>query len=165
MRVQLLKWRIMNNKIWVWIGLLLFACRSVAVAASTDLNRAGSLGLGIELGQPIGITGTLWVSDMSAVDATMGYHWNHNFDAHADYLVHTNALTPTMNGTLPVYAGFGARILAGDDTQFGLRIPFGISYFWREQHLEFFAEIAPVIDLSNIGADVDGSVGIRLYAF
>ena len=153
------------NRFLLWTGLAFMTLNGALFAATGDLNRQGNLGLGIEVGQPIGVTGKLWLSDMSAVDAAMGYHWNHNFDVHADYLLHTNTFTSTMNGTLPLYVGLGGRVLAGDDTQFGLRIPFGISYLWRPHTIEFFAEIAPIVDLSNFGADVDGSVGIRLYTF
>ena len=101
----------------------------------------------------------------TAVDAALGYHYNHNFDMHADFLLHTNVLTSTMNGTLPLYVGLGARVLAGDDTQFGLRFPIGVSYLIASKRLEIFAELAPILDVSNIGGDIDGVVGLRLYAF
>jgi hypothetical protein len=155
----------MNYRQTLLAGLLLSTLGSAASAASTDINRQGNLGLGVEVGQPIGVTGKLWLSDMTAVDAALGYHFNHNFDTHADFLLHTNTLTSSMNGTLPLYVGLGARVLAGDDTQFGIRIPFGISYFLTSHKIEFFAEIAPIVDLSNFGADVDGTAGIRLYTF
>lgn len=156
----------MTSRTFFWIGLLLMACQvGVFAASGGDLNASGSLGLGMELGQPIGATGKLWLSNISAVDAGLGYHFNHNFDVHADFLVHSFALGHIGDGDLPLYAGLGARVLVGDDTQFGLRIPLGAAYFLRPNRVELFAEIAPVIDLSNIGGDVDGLVGIRIYGF
>ena len=147
------------------IVILLAASGSARAAESGVVNKSGSIGAGVAFGQPIGITGKLWLSPTMAADAALGYHFNHNFDMHADYLLHTNELTPAMNGNLPLYIGLGARLLAGDDTQFGLRFPIGISYLIGSKHLEIFAEIAPVLDLSNIGADMDGVVGLRLYSF
>jgi hypothetical protein len=155
----------MKLRFLVLAGLALSLWSADGWAAAGEINRNGSLGLGAEFGQPIGATGKYWFSEMSAVDGALGYHFNHNFDLHADYLAHLYVLSGGSNAQLPLYGGLGARILAGDDTQFGLRIPLGISYLLMPHRLEIFAEVAPVIDLSNIGVDVDGVVGLRLYSF
>jgi len=100
----------------------------------------------------------------TALDAMAGYHFNSNFDIHADYLWHSFSSFSVSSGRMPFYFGLGGRILAGDDTQFGARIPLGVSYLFPTQPLEAFAEVAPVIKLApGIGADVDGLVGIRVY--
>jgi len=147
------------------LALSLFLTSSYAKAETGGFNTHGGFGAGFELGQPIGVSGKLWLSSLSAVDAGIGYHYNHNMDLHSDFLIHSYALGDLGGHPLPVYLGLGGRILAGDDTQFGLRIPFGMAYLLSPNHIELFAEIAPVIDLSSIGADVDGLVGIRFYSF
>ena len=149
----------------VLAAIFIVASRCTFAAPTGDIARSGSLGIGTALGQPMGVTGKLWLSNMAAIDAMMGYHFSDNFDIHADYLLHSYAFTHVDQGSLPLYFGLGARVLAGDDTQFGIRIPFGGSYLMASQRIEIFAEIAPVIDLTDLGADVDGMVGIRLYTF
>ena len=136
---------------------------SGAQGADVEINHGGALGVGAGLGQPLGVTGKFWFSSLSAVDAMMGYHVDDNFDVHADYLLHAYPFTGVPNGKLPLYVGLGGRILAGDDTQFGLRIPLGLSYLCERTPIELFAEVAPVIRLNGISASVDGMVGIRLY--
>lgn len=151
----------MEMKRFLLGGLLLCGLSTVG---SAEINRAGALGVGLGLGQPMGVTGKFWLSPNSAVDAMMGYHFGDNFDLHGDFLYHVYPFAPQQSG-LPIYIGAGARILAGDDTQFGIRLPFGISYFLPEHRMELFAEIAPVIVLTDIDAAVDGMIGVRIYAF
>jgi len=152
----------MKIKVFMMLPFLALMC---AGAQAASLNDAGSKGFGVEFGQPTGVTGKYWLSNMSAADAALGYHFNHNFDMHMDYLVHAYILNGGSQGMLPLYVGIGGRILAGDDTQFGLRLPLGISYLLSADKLEIFAEVAPVVDLTDIGADIDGTVGVRLYIF
>ena len=139
----------------------------VAGSAQAVTSRVGSaqdLGFGTELGQPMGVTAKYWLSSTLAVDGAMGYHWNHNFDMHADALWHTFSSFDISNGRLPFYAGVGSRILLGDNSQLGIRLPFGVSYLPSSDPIELFVELAPVIQIAaSLGADIDGVVGIRLY--
>jgi len=137
---------------------------SAAQAITSRVGAAQDLGVGVELGQPMGFTGKYWLSSTTAVDAFMGYHYNHNFDAHADYLWHSFSSFDVSRGRLPFYLGLGGRINLGDDSHFGMRLPIGVSYLFPTQPLEAFVEIAPVVKLiTDIGLDVDGSVGLRVY--
>lgn len=136
-----------------------------AIPANTSrIGSAGDTGVGLEFGQPLGLTGKYWMSNTFAADAGAGYHFSSNFDAHADYLLN---LYPNFNltngGRLPVYLGMGARVLLGSSNQFGFRWPVGASYLLPHDPIELFAEIAPVLVLNNVGLDVDGVVGIRVY--
>ena len=122
------------------------------------------MGVGVELGQPMGVTAKYWLSSTTAVDGFMGYHFNSNFDMHADYLWHSFSTLNIENGRMPFYLGLGGRVDLGNDSDFGLRIPFGLSYLFPNQPLEAYAEVAPVVQLlKNIGWDIDGSVGLRVY--
>jgi hypothetical protein len=149
------------------LGLILVAVAvlvSSAGAMSSRVGNAEDMGIGAELGQPLGATAKYWLSPSIAVDAAMGYHWNHNFDAHMDYLWHSFSSFNVSSGRLPFYLGFGGRVLLGDDSQFGLRFPVGASYLFPNDPIEMFAEVAPVMKLtSGIGVDIDGAVGFRLY--
>jgi hypothetical protein len=143
---------------------LLF-CRAGDVAAmASRIGSAEDLGFGVALGQPFGVTMKYWTSSTSAIDAMMGYHFNSNFDVHADYLVHSYSSFDVSNGRLPIYAGLGARINLGNDSQLGMRLPIGASYLPAGNPIEWFVEIAPVVRLvTKIGFDMDGVVGIRFY--
>ena len=56
-----------------------------AQAVTSRVGTAEDVGVGIQLGQPMGVTGKYWLSSTSAVDAAAGYHFNSNFDMHGDY--------------------------------------------------------------------------------
>ena len=58
-------------------------------AVTSRVGAAEDVGFGVQLGQPMGVTGKYWLSSTTAVDGFMGYHFNSNFDIHADYLWHT----------------------------------------------------------------------------
>lgn len=133
-------------------------------AVSSRVGSAQDLGLGTELGQPMGVTAKYWLNSTLAVDAAMGYHFNSNFDMHSDILWHTFSSFAMTNGRMPFYAGLGGRVLLGNDSQFGLRLPLGASFLPATDPIEIFIELAPVIQVApSLGADIDGIVGIRLY--
>jgi hypothetical protein len=94
----------------------------------------------------------------------MGYHFNSNLDVHADYLFHSFSSFDVASGRLPFYVGLGGRILLGNSSQLGMRVPVGVSYLFPTDPVEAFVEIAPVVRLiTKIGFDVDGMVGVRVY--
>ncbi len=112
----------------------------------------------------MGVTAKYWMNSTLAVDGVMGYHFNHNFDMHSDVLWHSFSSFNISNGRLPFYAGVGGRVLLGNNSQLGIRLPFGASYLSSNDPIELFAEIAPVVQIAtSLGFDVDGVVGIRLY--
>jgi hypothetical protein len=150
----------------VTLMLLVFGFSSArqAGAVNSRVGAAEDLGVGMQLGQPMGVTAKYWLSSTTAIDGFAGYHFNSNFDIHADYLWHSFSSFSVSEGRMPFYLGLGGRIFGGDDSQFGIRLPLGLSYLFPSQPLEAFAEIAPVVKIApGIGADVDGAVGIRLY--
>ena len=153
----------MNRPIaFALLGILTMA--SAAHAITSRVGAAEDLGLGIQLGQPMGVTGKYWLTSTAAIDAFAGYHFNSNFDLHADYLWHSFSSFNVSEGRLPFYLGLGGRIFGGNDSQFGIRLPLGASYLFPSEPLEAYAEIAPIVKIApGIGADIDGAVGIRLY--
>jgi len=148
--------------------LLALACVSVLGPSSPAItSRVGAgqdLGFGLQMGQPMGVTGKYWLDTTTALDGFAGYHFNHNFDMHADYLWHSFSSFNVQDGRMPFYLGLGGRVNLGDDSNFGMRLPLGLSYLFSTQPLEFYAEVAPVVRLlKNIGIDIDGAVGLRVY--
>ena len=154
----------MNSSITLGLFLALLGLSSAAWSdTSSRAGSSGDLGVGIEMGQPMGGTAKYWLSNSMAVDAAAGYHFSGNFDTHADLLLHAFPNFNISQGRMPIYIGMGARILAGDDTQFGFRWPLGLSYLFPSDPIEAFAEIAPILKLNGVGFDMDGAVGIRFY--
>lgn len=140
------------------------ACRLPVQAVTSRVGSAQDLGVGIALGQPMGVTGKYWLSSTVAVDAEAGYHFNSNFDIHSDYLWHSFSSFDIQNGRLPFYFGVGGRVNLGNDSNFGMRLPIGVSFLPSSEPYEFFAEVAPVVRLlKDLGIDIDGVVGVRVY--
>jgi hypothetical protein len=135
-----------------------------AQAVTSRVGSAQDLGVGVAMGQPFGFTAKYWLNSTTAVDAAMGYHFNSNLDVHADYLFHSFSSFDVASGRLPFYVGIGGRILLGNSSQLGMRVPIGVSYLFPTDPLEAFVEIAPVVRLvTKIGFDVDGIIGVRVY--
>jgi hypothetical protein len=104
---------------------------------------------------------------MLAIDAAAAWHFGDDdrFQIHSDALWHF--LAPNLKipeGMLTPYLGLGLRVLAGDHSQAGIRIPLGVSYLFGSAPLEAFAELAPVAEFApDSGLDIDGGVGLRFY--
>ena len=142
---------------------------------------AGKLGLGVMLGEPTGLNGKVWLDKIHAVDFGLAYSLSEDEDLHlhADYLFHNNtALAGSgMPGRLALYYGIGARLSMRDDNNhnngndpdhdkdhFGVRIPLGIAWTLPSAPLDFFLELAPVVDLMpDTGADLEGGLGLRFW--
>src|SRR5260221_10518901 len=121
------------------VTVVLLAALTAGKPAHAVTSRVGSaqdLGIGTELGQPTGVTAKYWLSSTLAVDGAMGYHFNSNFDMHSDVLWHSFSSFDVSNGRLPFYVGLGGRVLFGDDSQFGARLPIGVSFLSSNQPME-----------------------------
>ena len=135
-----------------------------ASAVTSRVGAAQDLGIGFALGQPMGVTAKYWLSTSNAIDASLGYHFNKNMDMQVNYLWHSFSSFDISQGRLPFYIGAGSRILLGSDSQFGVRMPLGVSYLFSVNPVELFAEIAPVVKLApKPGLDIDGRLGVRFY--
>jgi Protein of unknown function (DUF3996) len=127
-----------------------------------------NLGVGLIVGEPIGLSLKAWQDSIHAVDVGLGWTAEHDesFHLHADYLFHDFSVFKPSIGRMPLYYGVGGAISrkTGDDAHVGIRVPFGISYFFANNPLEIFGELAPRADLSpNSHLTVDSALGIRFY--
>ena len=77
---------------------------------------------------------------------------------------HSFSSFDVSSGRLPFYLGVGGRVLLGDSSQLGVRLPLGASYLFPNDPIETFAELAPVVRIiKGIGLDMDGVLGVRVY--
>jgi hypothetical protein len=139
-----------------------------SVPSTSAINETGTFGLGVMLGEPMGVTAKFWANDFVALDAGLGWSFPDpdGVQIHTDALFHKfdpfNSNTPD----LALYAGVGLRLKFPDhgDTRVGIRVPFGASFMIPEHNLELYAEVAPILDLTpSVRVACNGGVGIRYY--
>lgn len=139
--------------------------------------KAPSFGLGFVLGEPTGLTAKVFFHRNHALDVILAYDiTDEAFATAIDYHFVFDPWPFRLSfADLPIYVGIGGKLAVfGDDrpkrsidddkVAFGLRIPVGISMFFRRVPIEIFLEIAPGIRLfPATRADVDGGIGVRFY--
>lgn len=164
--------------------------RSRSGRSSFEANK--TFGLGIELGEPDGLTGKVFLSPAGAIDFGLGYIYDHYYygdgvNLYADYLWHPVSLASTPSFELPFYVGAGLRywdfhycVTTGGTTvcdyggsTVGIRIPFGIAFDFNNKPLDIFLQLVPTLDFVrgdyyNRYGDrshfgIDGSVGVRFW--
>ena len=138
-----------------------------ALQYSSSINRAGSFGLGVLAGEPTSLSGKVWLSETTAVDVGAGWSFvdPDGFQLHGDFLYHLFLLHPGK-GELPLYFGVGGRVkfVEHGSNRAGLRGPVGLAYLFPNSHLEAFAEVVPVLDVSpSTRLEWNGGVGLRYY--
>ncbi len=140
-------------------------------------------GLGLELGQPSGLTGKYFLSASGALDfgigAVYGWRGRDGFHLYADYLWHPVSLVSAEAFELPLYFGVGGRVWNYDDydrndrfdgrgSAFGLRVPAGIAFDFNNVPLDIFLQLAFTFDFltyrsDDFYTDLNFSVGIRYW--
>jgi len=145
-----------------------------------------TFGLGLEVGEPTGLTGKYFVSDSTALDFGVGWIYSHYYygdgvHLYGDFLWHPTSLVSAAAFEMPFYVGLGLRywdfdycdnrVCTYDGSAIGLRIPVGIAFDFNNVPLDIFAQLVPVIDFidgdyydrygdrAHLGVDL--SLGIR----
>lgn len=149
-----------------WLAAALLLAVPAAALADGPGPRAGQLGLGVMLGDPIAGTLKYFVTDKSAVDFGIGA--SQDLVLIADYVWHGWTLLPQpKRGQLGVYLSGGPRLEMEDPTDFGIRTMAGLSYWpkLKTRTAEFFLELGPVYRLTPapVRVRVDGGFGVRVY--
>jgi hypothetical protein len=160
-------------------GLIILA---IALASTTADAGPRKFGLGLELGEPTGLTGKYYLSPDRAIDFGVGeiygYFDRYGLHVYVDYLFHPATLGRGPSVTIPFYIGLGARVWAFEDRgrqpidhadAFGLRVPIGIAFELASTPLDFFIQFVPTLDVysgyavHNVYIDVDASAGFRVW--
>ena len=144
--------------------LLLLCCLFVMVSAASA--KARSLGAGVIIGEPTGITVKALKPGKVAVDGAVAWSLGKGgqLHLHGDFLFHNFSIFTFYDVGTSLYYGAGARVKLREDTVLGIRIPVGLSYMLDSPDLEIFAELVPVIDvLPGTDFAVDAGIGIRYY--
>jgi len=129
-------------------------------------------GIGVIAGEPTGLSIKKWIDDKSAIDGSLAWSFIDDtaFQIHSDYLRHKIVFTEEFKSRLPFYYGVGARIKfkdkdkEDDDVRVGIRIPVGLTYLFKEEPVDLFIEIVPILDLApETDIKLNAAVGIRFY--
>jgi hypothetical protein len=155
-------------------------------AHATDVGYGRTFGLGLELGDPTGITAKLWVAPTNSIDFGLGF-WGYGFDDrcdnnnghcnsygydngtfHADYLWQSNIVRGAAQ--LDWHIGAGGRVIwfggcNSDCFDLAARMPIGLDLmFTNPSMLEVFFELAPALYVvPGLYFDIEGAVGARYY--
>jgi hypothetical protein len=145
----------------------------------------GKFGLGLELGEPTGLNGKLFLSPSTAFDFGIGdlYHNFYvdgdGFHIYADFMWHPLEVAHTPDFKLPFYVGVGGRAwffnyncrgtVCNSSSMFGIRVPLGLDFDLNNVPLDLFIQFVPTLDFyrnyvnRSVYLDVDFSVGIRYW--
>lgn len=157
----------------------LLLCAALAlgllVPATASAAKGRPFGLGIQLGEPTGLSAKLYLDQPFALQ--MGLGFVDDFDnedglyAHLDFIWHPAIITRQPAFTMPFYFGVGGRFLrhhynfrldrndyVDSDTHFGVRVPIGILMDFNRVPIDVFFELALVIDLIRFDEDYYGDV-------
>lgn len=153
----------------------IFFAVCLIMAAGATAAREGESGIGLTLGDPTGVSGKYWLGEETAVDAAAAWSLDDDrFNLHADYLLHSFDRTKQEQTPWAFHYGIGARVRFpednngkgndDDDATIGVRVPLGLDVYPSRLPLEFFLEIAPVMDLApETDLDIEFGIGARFY--
>jgi len=130
-------------------------------------SQKGSIGLGITLGNPTGITAQYWTGEITAVKVNFGRQIsgiNHLLLA-ADFLVHPWSFD-SEGDLIRLYLGAGAGLGFISDLSLSLRTTQGAAYFFEGLPLEVHADLNPSLQLvgpGDVKVFLGGFLGLRWY--
>ena len=147
-------------------------------AARAQTAEKGVLGVGLIIGEPLGLSAKLYLSDDTAVDMAIGGAvLGGGIHVHADFLWHPWVLENRDNFVLPAYVGAGLRVLnhregTAGDYHLGIRGVIGMLFDFKSIPLDVFVEVGPVLDYvvatddeehEGLGFGVNAGLGTRYY--
>ena len=134
----------------------------------------GTLGVGLVIGEPTGITAKLYLEDDQAIQGAVGPSFiGGGIELHAEYVIHPWILQDRDSFVLPVYLGPGIRGIdyyggRGGDSHFaiGLRGVAGMLFDFKEVPLDVFVELGGGVEYDfteSWGPVLNAGAGVRYY--
>jgi hypothetical protein len=148
---------------------------ALVILFSSIVNANEGFQLGVILGAPTGLSGKVSLANNHAIDFAIAHSLSSDlkFVFHTDYLI-DDARSFAIGAPQPLklYYGIGARVgffehekHRDDDLKLGVRGPIGVSYSITNPNLQFFGELALILNIVPASdVDVDGAIGVR-YMF
>ena len=162
----------------VALAALLCSGRALAGAEGEPVEpvhetEGGPFGLGVFLGEPVGPTFELWLSDSNALQLTTAWSFDTpGFDLLLDYCFHIWDFFPNKVSDVVrfnIYPGLGGGVTIfekHDETKVrvAMRFPLGFAARFVDYPFEVFAEVAPGLRLyEKTTFDIWGGVGARFF--
>ncbi len=165
----------------VFASFLLLA-QTGTVAARSPQGKP--FGLGLSLGEPLGLSAKWWIDQKSAIDMAFGYgYFPHSGPAlFADYVYHVFTIVRPRRVPfyLELYMGAGAKLgfwyyrwyrdkdhwETRHGFGFGIRFPVGLSMNFTKAPFDVFLELVPAMSFITpdpVFFDFDGAIGGRFY--
>jgi hypothetical protein len=134
----------------------------------------GTLGIGLVVGEPTGITAKLYLSDDRAIQGAIGPSFiGGGVELHGEYVLHPWILQDRESFVLPVYLGPGIRFIdyyggRGGDSHFalGARGVVGMLFDFKDVPLDVFLEAGGGIEYDfteHWGPVLNVGAGVRYY--
>ena len=149
---------------------LVFCLVSMLIQGSGAEFKRKRFGLGISVGDPVGMSCKYWLTQKSAFDIALGWQGDDNTYFHIDYLSHNYKSIPKgeLTGDIPFYRGIGLRcdriFTARNDLRLGIRFVLGINYLFEGVPGDIFAELVPTLVIQpDVTAMISASIGARYY--
>ncbi len=159
---------------------ILFFFTSVSVYATATKGSSNTLGVGLTLFNPTGITAKYLMDDKLSLEGSLGFTGRDRTHIHG--VLTYNLVKLSSSSRFFLYAGAGLvleerrhkeenfhfRGFRGGETSTswapGLRVPIGLSFFADSVPLEFFGEVNLNLFFgSRSGSDIGLAVGGRYY--
>ena len=123
----------------------------LGLVCATNIFATGnkSSGIGIILGNPTGLSFKFLDTRSTHFNAALSWSFKKETDLHiyTDYIFKRfNTVRFSPNFSMTPTMGIGGR-LKTNDGKLGLRVPFGLSYNFKEIPFDLFLELAPTLDL------------------
>jgi hypothetical protein len=163
---------------WVVLSVLALATPALADDDTTGEKgrpaEKGTLGVGIILGEPTGISARLYLKDDQAIQAAIGASFVANgIQGDADYVFHPVILQDRDTLVIPLYVGPGIRMIdysggSNGSSHFavGVRAVGGMLFDFKSVPLDAFIEIAGVLEYDfkdGVGLGLNLGAGVRYY--
>ncbi len=127
-------------------------------------------GVGVIAGQPTGLTAKYNLDPKLSIDGGLGWETSgdNEFHIYGSCIYHVYDLIQVPEGKLPLYFGGGLRFINREkenkDDKFGVRIPIGAEYQFKNIPVGAFIELVPVLNLTpDTDFDLEGGIGVRYF--
>ena len=151
------------------------ALLAVAAVAATPAPAHAAVGLGLFVGEPLGLDLKIDLARRSALDVVLGWDTIDTGRAHYGHVTYLATLFVGRGRSVlvPLRLGIGGAIYDGaggfgDEVNLAVRAPFEVGFLFRRAPVEIYGEIAlkaTFLDGNNNDPDfdADGGVGFRVY--
>lgn len=146
----------------------------IILFVSCSYTNAENVSAGVVVGSLTGLSAKFELGQNKAINLAIATSVDSKYgtSVHMDYLFeNVRQIKINMGSSLDFYYGLGAKIenirtgTDRDKNRLGIRGPFGLNYSINNPNLDFFGEVAPVLDLSP-RSDVYAELGFGIrYRF